>query len=205
MTHEGNCCVWYWMGDTFQHSPMEKWPRHLGEKYSPFDKPEVLLSCSADQIWVLQTLQGHRCNKIKCPDKPSGATCLDNVRPACSSAWHPSLGTDAANLPDLESMKAQVLHYVHFNFSVNPASENLTLQQNIVTASLLHICSHFPILILTSVIYFIPKVFILLKSSSPLLWPLPPTCNKFTHMPSCRSPQYKLCIKHNTNNVRPSF
>lgn len=74
---------------------------YLKNDFIPFDKPEVLSSCSADWLLVHQLCPIQKCNKLRFPNRHRGAICPDSARPAYSSTLHFLLGTSIANHPYL--------------------------------------------------------------------------------------------------------
>lgn len=79
----------------------------------PFDKPEVLSSCSADWLLVHEVCPDQKCSKLEFPNRHQGATCPDSAEPVCFSTLHFLLGTSIANHSYLWRKQNT---YLKFNF-----------------------------------------------------------------------------------------
>jgi len=74
---------------------------YLKNGFVPFDKPEVLSSCSADWLLVHQLRLNQKCSKLGFPNRHQGAICPDSAGPAYFSMLDFLLGTSIANHPYL--------------------------------------------------------------------------------------------------------
>lgn len=103
--------------------------------FVPFDKPEVLSSCSADWLLVHQLCPNQKCNKLGFPNRHQGAICPDSAGPAYFSASHFLLGISIANHPYLwrKQTTSLKLSFCNLENKKNPhphwiASPNETVQ-----------------------------------------------------------------------------
>lgn len=75
---------------------------YLKNGFIPFDKPEVLSSCSADLLSVHQLCPNQNYNKLEFPNRHRVAICPDSAEPAHFSVLHFLLGISTANHPYLQ-------------------------------------------------------------------------------------------------------
>lgn len=85
----------------------------------PFDKPEVLSSCSADWLLAPEVCPDQKCNKLEFPNRHQGATCPDSARPVYFSTLHFLLGTSIANHPYLWRKQNIYLKFSFYNSENN--------------------------------------------------------------------------------------
>lgn len=75
---------------------------YLSNGFVPFDKPEVLSSCSASWLLVHQLCPNQKCNMLVFPNRHQVAICPGSAGPAYFSMLHFLLGTSTANHPYLQ-------------------------------------------------------------------------------------------------------
>lgn len=97
-----SCCLFHLTG-------------YLKNDSVPFDKPEVLSSCSADWLLVHEVRRDQKCNKLEFPNRHQGATCPDSAGPVYFSTLHFSLETNIANHPYLGRKQSTNLKFSFYN------------------------------------------------------------------------------------------
>lgn len=93
--------------------------------FVPFDKPEVLSSCSADWLLVHEVCPDQKCSKLEFPNRHQGATCPDSAGPVYFSTLHFLPGTSIANHPYLWRKQNTYLKFSFCNLENNKISLSL--------------------------------------------------------------------------------